>query len=117
MLVRTSAERETLIAEDSLPSDREIVVLAIADILAEEQDVPAVPCNATPSTLAYLLWTSGTTGAPKVSAPHLRCGRRSIYSLYCSQGVPIEHSAAVQSIAALHQDLPYGNAEAVRCIQ
>lgn len=56
-------------------------------------------CNrATPHDTAYLIWTSGTTGAPK--------------------GVPIKHSAAVSSMLSLQRtipaDVPGG---VVRCLQ
>ncbi|KAL1969365.1 hypothetical protein VTN77DRAFT_9558 [Rasamsonia byssochlamydoides] len=53
---------------------------------------------ATPHDTAYLIWTSGTTGAPK--------------------GVPIKHSAAVSSMHSLQRtipaDVPGG---VVRCLQ
>jgi amino acid adenylation domain-containing protein len=54
--------------------------------------------RAVPSNVAYLIWTSGTTGAPK--------------------GVPITHSAAVSSMRSLQNDIP-GNADGspVRCLQ
>ncbi|KIA75535.1 peptide synthetase [Aspergillus ustus] len=54
--------------------------------------------RATPSNVAYLIWTSGTTGAPK--------------------GVPITHSAAVSSMRSLQNDIP-GNTDGspVRCLQ
>ncbi|KAL5339847.1 hypothetical protein BJX70DRAFT_397316 [Aspergillus crustosus] len=53
---------------------------------------------AAPSNTAYLIWTSGTTGAPK--------------------GVPITHSAAVSSMRSLQEDIP-GNEDGapVRCLQ
>ncbi|EJD35974.1 acetyl-CoA synthetase-like protein [Auricularia subglabra TFB-10046 SS5] len=97
VLVGTAAERDALVADNALPTDRAVTVLAVADIIAQETDKPVVECGARPSTLAYLIWTSGTTGAPK--------------------GVPIEHSAAVQAIAALHRDIPYAADDDVRCIQ
>ena len=52
----------------------------------------------TPANTAYLIWTSGTTGAPK--------------------GVPITHAAAVSSMKSLQADIP-GNADGstVRCLQ
>ncbi|KAI9374718.1 hypothetical protein BJX61DRAFT_540522 [Aspergillus egyptiacus] len=54
--------------------------------------------RATPDNTAYLIWTSGTTGAPK--------------------GVPITHSAAVSSMRSLQKDIP-GNTDGtpVRCLQ
>ncbi|EJD34016.1 acetyl-CoA synthetase-like protein [Auricularia subglabra TFB-10046 SS5] len=97
VLVSTAAERDALVADNALPTDRAVTVLAVADIIAQETDKPVVECGARPSTLAYLIWTRGTTGAPK--------------------GVPIEHSAAVQAIAALHRDIPYAANDDVRCIQ
>jgi amino acid adenylation domain-containing protein len=47
--------------------------------------------------LAYLIWTSGTTGAPK--------------------GVPITHSAGVTSIKSLLKEIPKSINGSVRCLQ
>lgn len=54
--------------------------------------------TATPATLAYLIWTSGTTGAPK--------------------GVMIEHASAVASMQALQQHVkPLQQDMPPRCLQ
>ena len=54
--------------------------------------------RASPSDMAYLIWTSGTTGAPK--------------------GVPITHSAGVSSMRSLQKDVPTDVAGGVvRCLQ
>ncbi|KAJ4179839.1 hypothetical protein NW755_012234 [Fusarium falciforme] len=51
-----------------------------------------------PTKMAYMIWTSGTTGAPK--------------------GVPITHSSAFTSINSLLEAVPGGkDGEAVRCLQ
>ncbi|RAL16957.1 nonribosomal siderophore peptide synthase SidC [Aspergillus homomorphus CBS 101889] len=47
--------------------------------------------------MAYLIWTSGTTGAPK--------------------GVPIKHSSAVSSMRTLQKDIPADVPGGVRCLQ
>ncbi|OJI99544.1 hypothetical protein ASPVEDRAFT_125172 [Aspergillus versicolor CBS 583.65] len=49
------------------------------------------------SNMAYLIWTSGTTGAPK--------------------GVPITHSAGVASIASLMKTIPLGASGTPRTLQ
>ena len=53
--------------------------------------------RATSSDMAYLIWTSGTTGAPK--------------------GVPITHSAGVSSMMSLQKDVPTDVPGGVRCLQ
>ncbi|GIK04996.1 non-ribosomal peptide synthetase [Aspergillus viridinutans] len=51
-----------------------------------------------PAGIAYLIWTSGTTGAPK--------------------GVPITHSAAVSCFKSLEKDIPSDvSGGVVRCLQ
>lgn len=60
--------------------------------------VDEVSQRASPSDMAYLIWTSGTTGAPK--------------------GVPITHSAGVSSMRSLQKDVPTNVAGGVvRCLQ
>ena len=52
----------------------------------------------TPYNLAYLIWTSGTTGEPK--------------------GVPIHHEAAVTAMSALQESIPvHVKGGTVRCLQ
>lgn len=50
-----------------------------------------------PHDIAYLIWTSGTTGAPK--------------------GVPISHAAGVASISSLLNAIPQNENAQVRCLQ
>ena len=80
---------------DGTPDD---LILVDTDELAantlEEWRTPLVA----PGNLAYLIWTSGTTGAPK--------------------GVPIHHQAAVTSMRALQDRVPtHVKQGSVRCLQ
>ncbi|KAL8821475.1 MAG: hypothetical protein Q9223_000483 [Gallowayella weberi] len=70
------------------------------DITANNiEDVPQIDLSGIKiGRLAYLIWTSGTTGAPK--------------------GVPIHHDAAVSSMRALQRSIPTDvTGGAVRCMQ
>ncbi|KIK69417.1 hypothetical protein GYMLUDRAFT_152778 [Collybiopsis luxurians FD-317 M1] len=90
VLIRNSAELPRIKA--ALPDDLDIV--SLDDVRLDEQPDDAPVVETTPNQLAYLIWTSGTTGAPK--------------------GVPIEHKAAVQSLKVLQREIPHG--DVVRCL-
>ncbi|KIK54505.1 hypothetical protein GYMLUDRAFT_249438 [Collybiopsis luxurians FD-317 M1] len=90
VLIRNCAELPRIKA--ALPDDLDIV--SLDDVRLDEQPDGAPVVATTPNHLAYLIWTSGTTGAPK--------------------GVPIEHKAAVQSLKVLQREIPHGGV--VRCL-
>nr|Q52US9.1 RecName: Full=Nonribosomal peptide synthase fso1; AltName: Full=Ferrichrome A biosynthesis cluster protein fso1; AltName: Full=Ferrichrome A synthetase [Omphalotus olearius]AAX49356.1 putative peptide synthetase [Omphalotus olearius] len=69
-------------------------IFSLDDPRLNDQPDSAPVIETTPSHLAYLIWTSGTTGLPK--------------------GVPIEHKAAVQSLKVLQREIPHNTA--VRCL-
>ncbi|KAF9033277.1 acetyl-CoA synthetase-like protein [Hymenopellis radicata] len=72
-----------------------LVMLALDDPRLSDQPDSNPVVDISPSHLAYLIWTSGTTGLPK--------------------GVPIEHKAAAQSLSALQEAIPFHNS-GVRCL-
>ncbi|KAI9742124.1 MAG: NRPS [Cirrosporium novae-zelandiae] len=65
--------------------------------LADAHLLEQITAVARPNHLAYLIWTSGTTGAPK--------------------GVQVEHQAAVNSMKALQDSIPPSSNGPPRCMQ
>ncbi len=98
-LILTS--QNTLFADTGIPEGVEILTVPIERSVNDKQDPEASSYDrvATPDCLAYLIWTSGTTGAPK--------------------GVPISHRAGCASMAALQARIPNGTKNGVpaRCLQ
>ncbi|KAG7451863.1 putative peptide synthetase [Guyanagaster necrorhizus] len=77
----------------AIPEGLDLLALNDIRLLNEPENVPVVDISS--AHLAYLIWTSGTTGAPK--------------------GVPIEHRAAVQALTVLQEVIPF-NSTGVRCL-
>uniref|UniRef100_D8PSX8 Carrier domain-containing protein n=1 Tax=Schizophyllum commune (strain H4-8 / FGSC 9210) TaxID=578458 RepID=D8PSX8_SCHCM len=84
VLVRNAAGYEEHKA--ALPEGLDMLSLDDVKIDGQSREKPSV--RTTIEDLAYLIWTSGTTGAPK--------------------GVPIQHKAAVQSLTVLQEVIPFG---------
>ena len=81
--------------QDGVPDG--VAVINITDLELNSKNRPKTPPTA-PSNLAYLIWTSGTTGLPK--------------------GVPISHQAAVTSMRSLQDCIPTNvKNDIVRCLQ
>ncbi|KAL2813202.1 hypothetical protein BDW59DRAFT_167586 [Aspergillus cavernicola] len=85
--------------EGAVPAGVKVIdVCQFIENMPTSQNRQTTTHRATPDNVAYLIWTSGTTGAPK--------------------GVPITHSAAVSSMRSLQTNIP-GNTDGspVRCLQ
>jgi amino acid adenylation domain-containing protein len=68
--VEQSASRLVLVSDSfrgsaSILATEERKVLALSELLAEERSAENLPCRSGPTQLAYVLFTSGSTGAPK----------------------------------------------------
>lgn len=101
LIARTCA-RIVIVAERKLVEDTEGIPEGVDTINITQlgRTAPDPPQTSRPksSNLAYLIWTSGTTGDPK--------------------GVPISHGAAVASMQAIQKSIPTdGDGGIVRCLQ
>lgn len=101
LIARTGA-RMVIVAEQNSVDTIEIVPKSVITIdvtrLVDTTDNRFGTISAKMGSLAYLVWTSGTTGDPK--------------------GVPIHHEAAVNSMRALQRAVPANvSSGIVRCLQ
>ncbi|KAL8996350.1 MAG: hypothetical protein Q9169_004116 [Polycauliona sp. 2 TL-2023] len=101
LIVRTGSQI-LIVADQHLANDPDDIPQGVASIDITTIDPAAVQqvdlFDVQMGTLAYLIWTSGTTGAPK--------------------GVPIHHDAALTSMRALQRSIPTDvTGDTVRCMQ
>ena len=100
LIARTGSEMlivaERMVADRTEGIPQGVVTVDITRLEDTADRVESLTTKA--STLAYLIWTSGTTGDPKA--------------------VPISHKAAVTSMRALQQSIPFDvTGGIVRCLQ
>ncbi|KAL8776543.1 MAG: hypothetical protein Q9194_003088, partial [Teloschistes cf. exilis] len=96
------ARVETKVLVINLQSPRDGIPEGVTTVDISEVDwrspIPVKPVSIEANDLAYLIWTSGTTGSPK--------------------GVPISHGAAMASMTSLQTSIPTKtHCGSVRCLQ
>lgn len=101
-LIARTCTKVMMVAEEEIVEDKVGIPegITIIDItqLGKTSPSPCQTLKPNPSSLAYLVWTSGTTGDPK--------------------GVPISHGAAVASMKAIQKSIPTDvEGGIVRCLQ
>ncbi|KAL8805520.1 MAG: hypothetical protein Q9182_001889 [Xanthomendoza sp. 2 TL-2023] len=98
LIARTGSDL-VIFADQSLADETEGIPRGVVAIdIAANNDADIDLDGIEFGRLAYLIWTSGTTGAPK--------------------GVPIHHDAAVSSMRALQRSIPTNvTGGAIRCMQ
>ena len=101
-LIARTRSRLLIVAEPSLAHISEVIPEGVVTVdITRPEDLNinrTMTANISIGRLAYLIWTSGTTGVPK--------------------GVPIHHEAAVTSMRALQKSIPVDvKGGIVRCLQ